>query len=119
MGYKLAEDGSYVGFTTDTKPTDVAHHLKIGGNLWEIDPTTKKAREYIWDGDWYPKNIDTSLLGSNLGVDASGNLLPQANSYRGLSTSVKPTTNIPLYSTYLEMNTSNIYYWNGTSWVVM
>lgn len=34
----------------------------------------------------------------------------------GLSTDEKPTENIPVNSLFLELNTGDVYYFNGTAW---
>lgn len=74
-----------------------------------IDPDTGKPM---------PKSA-VQLTGSIVAVDSSGNIVSQnVSEFRGKSTSVKPTTNVPLYSTFMEMDTQNIYYWDGSSWVV-
>lgn len=62
---------------------------------------------------------------SNPGAVAVNGSFPAA---RGLSTVTKPTSNlivngvtyatIPTYSTYLEMDTGVVSWWNDTSWVV-
>ena len=39
--------------------------------------------------------------------------------YYGNSTDEKPTENIITGSTYFEIDTSEVYMWNGTSWVVI
>lgn len=39
--------------------------------------------------------------------------------YRGLSTDTKPTEDIPLYATFLEMDTKDVFYFDGTEWQVM
>lgn len=41
------------------------------------------------------------------------------NQYVGLSTEDKPTGNIPMYSLFGELDTEDVYYFDGTSWVVM
>lgn len=39
--------------------------------------------------------------------------------YYGLSTDTKPTENIIIGSSYFEIDTTEVYMWNGTSWVVI
>ena len=58
--------------------------------------------------------------------DASGNavdltalLTKPTMEYYGLSTDVKPTVGITKGATYFEINTSIVYMWNGTTWVVI
>lgn len=52
-------------------------------------------------------------------VNSAGTVVESnVSEYRGLSTDTKPN-NVALYSTFLEMDTSNVFYYNGTSWVVM
>jgi hypothetical protein len=36
--------------------------------------------------------------------------------YRGLSTDVKPTEMVAVNSIYLELDTGNFYYFDGTTW---
>ena len=36
--------------------------------------------------------------------------------YTGLSTDSKPTANIEVNSIYLELDTGNFYFFNGTTW---
>lgn len=40
-------------------------------------------------------------------------------SRKGVSTDTKPTTGVATNTTFWEMDTGNMYYYNGTSWVVM
>ena len=50
-------------------------------------------------------------------VDSSGAVVEdKVKEYRGLSSDTKPTGDIPRNSTFVEMDTRNIYYWNGLSW---
>ena len=58
--------------------------------------------------------------------DVNGNpvditkLVQKANmEYYGKSTDVKPTANIIVGSTYFEVDTTIVYMWDGTSWVVI
>ncbi|MCG8514565.1 MAG: hypothetical protein MI740_10515 [Halanaerobiales bacterium] len=51
-------------------------------------------------------------------INSSGEIIAEdVREYRGESTDTKPTTNVPLYSTFVEMDKRNIFYWNGTGWV--
>jgi hypothetical protein len=72
-----------------------------------------------WIYDATSKALNVKLTGSNVAVDISGDVIGNAYDYRGLSTSTKPTTGVITYSTDTEMDTADIYYYNGTSWVVM
>ena len=53
-------------------------------------------------------------------VNSDGTLnAEQPREYRTLSSSVKPTDNIPLFSVLIEMDNTNDYYWDSTQWVLM
>ena len=45
-------------------------------------------------------------------------LFEETRDLRGLSTDTKPTTGIPLYATFLELDTGKLYYWTGSVWGV-
>lgn len=62
----------------------------------------------------------TMLYDVNGNVVDISKLVEKANmEYYGLSTDVKPTVSIIKGSTYFEINTSIVYMWNGTAWVVI
>ena len=64
--------------------------------------------------------VKVQQYGSIVSINSDGSIASeQVREYRGLSADTKPTSNIPLYSTFIEMDTQNIYYWNGTNWQVM
>ena len=57
---------------------------------------------------------------TSVSINANGTLnAEQPREYRTLSSSVKPTDNIPLFSVLIEMDDTNDYYWNSTAWVLM
>ena len=58
--------------------------------------------------------------GSIVAVNADGSIAAEnVREYRGLSTDTKPTSDVPLYSIFSEMDTANDYYWDGSRWVLM
>ena len=36
--------------------------------------------------------------------------------YEGLSTDNKPTENVPMNALFLELDTGDFYYWDGSAW---
>lgn len=46
-------------------------------------------------------------------------LVGSAMELYGLSTETKPTQNVIKGTTFFEINTSTVYMWNGTTWVVI
>ena len=70
------------------------------------------------DNDGLVDTIEVKLVRNVVSVDQNGNIVADyVWECRGLSTDTKPTTDVPLYSTFIEMDKRNIYYWTGTEWV--
>lgn len=42
--------------------------------------------------------------------------LQEDTCYQGLSTDNKPTENVPINSLFLELDSGDFYYFNGTEW---
>lgn len=40
-----------------------------------------------------------------------------STNYKGLSTDPKPTTGVEVNALFLELDTKNWYYWDGSSWL--
>lgn len=50
--------------------------------------------------------------------DNDGKMLDSYD-WRGLSTDTKPTTNVAVNDLFLEVDTGNCYYFNGTAWALV
>jgi hypothetical protein len=66
----------------------------------------------------------------NLLTSADGHFIPQMydavndtyvplvqKEYYGKSTDTKPTTNVPTGASFLEMDTKNVFMYDGTTWI--
>lgn len=49
-------------------------------------------------------------------ITENGNLQNTYKEYSGLSTDEKPTENVGVNSLFLELDTGDFYYFNGTDW---
>lgn len=45
--------------------------------------------------------------------------LQDDTAYEGLSTDQKPTENVVLNSLFLELDTGDLYYFNGSTWAIV
>jgi hypothetical protein len=65
-------------------------------------------------------NVKVSQNGSIVAVDTDGSIAStEVKEYRCLSTDTKiDASTVPKYSYLIEMDTDNIYYSDGTSWVI-
>jgi hypothetical protein len=63
-------------------------------------------------------NIVTAINNLKTTVDIINNK-DTTKTFYGLSTDTKPTTDMIKGNKFFEINTGNVYMWNGTQWVVI
>lgn len=52
-------------------------------------------------------------------IREDGTVINEANEYFGKSTDTKPTANVQIGSTFFEIDTTTVYMFDGSNWVVI
>jgi hypothetical protein len=82
-------------------------------DLAEIDPTQPVTMISIMKGILARQQLLEEKMAKPVKLDGS------TMEHYGKSTDTKPTTDIIIGATYFEIDTSEVYMWDGTSWVVI
>ena len=97
---------------------DFATETTLDTRLSSLESKIDALNTNIDDSQDANNNFNVSQNGSIISINPDGSIADtDVKEYRGLSTDTKPTAGVPKYSTFVEMDTNNIFYFDGTGWV--
>ena len=98
---------------------DFATETTLDTRLSSLESKIDALNTNIDDSQDANNNFNVSQNGSIVAINPDGSIAENnVPEYRGLSTDTKPTADVPLYSYFIEVDTDNIYYFDGTEWVM-